>query len=95
VSTLIHTLKARDLATEQHASRLEKLLVRMAALIGLPESTTADLSLLAKFHDIGRVRIRVAEIVGIFGRDAASRPPLLILSKVSYLRILDSLCKDL
>jgi len=29
----------------------------MAALIGLPESTTADLSLLAKFHDIGKVGI--------------------------------------
>jgi diguanylate cyclase (GGDEF)-like protein/PAS domain S-box-containing protein len=57
VSTLINTLKARDLATEQHASRLEKLLVRMAALIGLPESTTADLSLFAKFHDIGKVGI--------------------------------------
>ena len=57
VSTLINTLKARDLATEQHSSRLEKLLVRMAALIGLPESTTADLSLLAKFHDIGKVGI--------------------------------------
>ena len=57
VSTLINTLRARDLATEQHASRLEKLLVRMATLIGLPESTTADLSLLAKFHDIGKVGI--------------------------------------
>jgi diguanylate cyclase (GGDEF)-like protein len=57
VSTLINTLKARDLATEQHAGRLEKLLVRMAALIGLSESTTADLSLLAKFHDIGKVGI--------------------------------------
>jgi diguanylate cyclase (GGDEF)-like protein/PAS domain S-box-containing protein len=57
VSTLINTLKARDLATEQHTSRLEKLLVRMAALIGLPESTKADLSLLAKFHDIGKVGI--------------------------------------
>ncbi len=57
VNTLINTLKARDLATERHASRLEKLLVRMAALIGLPESTTADLSLLAKFHDIGKVGI--------------------------------------
>ena len=57
VSTLINTLKARDLATERHASRLEKLLVRMAALIGLSESATADLSLLAKFHDIGKVGI--------------------------------------
>jgi len=57
VSTLINTLRARDLATERHSTRLEKLLVRMAALIGLPEATTADLSLLAKFHDIGKVAI--------------------------------------
>ncbi len=57
VSTLINTLKVRDLTTEQHDDHLEKLLVRMAALVGLPESTTADLSLLAKFHDIGKVGI--------------------------------------
>jgi diguanylate cyclase (GGDEF)-like protein/PAS domain S-box-containing protein len=68
VSTLINTLKARDLATEQHASRLEKLLVRMATLIGLPESTTADLSLFAKFHDIGKVGISDAVLLkeGLF-----------------------------
>ncbi len=57
VNTLINTLKARDLTTEQHMMRLEKLLVGLAALIGLPESTTSDLSLLAKFHDIGKVGI--------------------------------------
>jgi diguanylate cyclase (GGDEF)-like protein/PAS domain S-box-containing protein len=68
VSTLINTLRARDLATEQHASRLEKLLVRMATLIGLPESTTADLSLFAKFHDIGKVGISDAVLLkeGLF-----------------------------
>jgi diguanylate cyclase (GGDEF)-like protein/PAS domain S-box-containing protein len=63
VSTLINTLRARDLVTEQHASRLEKLLVRMAALIGLPESATTDLSLLAKFHDIGKVGISDAVLL--------------------------------
>jgi diguanylate cyclase (GGDEF)-like protein/PAS domain S-box-containing protein len=63
VSTLINTLRARDLATEKHASRLEKLLIRMAAPIGLPESTTADLSLLAKFHDIGKVGISDAVLL--------------------------------
>jgi diguanylate cyclase (GGDEF)-like protein/PAS domain S-box-containing protein len=57
VKTLINTLKARDLITEKHVIRLEKLLASMAALIGLPESTTSDLSLLAKFHDIGKVGI--------------------------------------
>jgi diguanylate cyclase (GGDEF)-like protein/PAS domain S-box-containing protein len=57
VKTLINTLKARDRTTEAHIIRLEKLLVRMAAFIGLPESTKPDLSLLAKFHDIGKVGI--------------------------------------
>jgi diguanylate cyclase (GGDEF)-like protein/PAS domain S-box-containing protein len=57
VNTLINTLKARDLATEQHVMRLEKLLVSMAALIALPESAMSDLSLLGKFHDIGKVGI--------------------------------------
>ena len=57
VKTLINTLKERDLATEEHILRLEKLLVSVAVLIGLPESTRSDLSLLAKFHDIGKVGI--------------------------------------
>ena len=57
VKTLVNTLKERDLTTERHVARLEKLLVGVAAFIGLPESTRSDLSLLAKFHDIGKVGI--------------------------------------
>ena len=57
VNTLINTLRSRDLTTEKHAIRLERLLADMAAFIGLPESTTSDLSLLAKFHDIGNVGV--------------------------------------
>ena len=57
VHTLINTLKERDLTTEYHVIRLEKLLVGVAAFIGLPESTRSDLSLFAKFHDIGKVGI--------------------------------------
>jgi diguanylate cyclase (GGDEF)-like protein/PAS domain S-box-containing protein len=57
VKTLINTLKERDLTAEKHILRLEKLLVSVAALIGLSESTRSDLSLLAKFHDIGKVGI--------------------------------------
>jgi diguanylate cyclase (GGDEF)-like protein/PAS domain S-box-containing protein len=57
VKTLINTLKARDRTTETHIIRLEKLLASMAAFIGLPESTKPELSLLAKFHDIGKVGI--------------------------------------
>jgi HD-GYP domain-containing protein (c-di-GMP phosphodiesterase class II) len=36
---------------------LEKLLVGLATFIRLPESTMSDLSLFAKFHDIGKVGI--------------------------------------
>jgi diguanylate cyclase (GGDEF)-like protein/PAS domain S-box-containing protein len=57
VKTLTNTLKERDLTIERHVIRLEKLLVSVAAFIGLPESTRSDLSLLAKFHDIGKVGI--------------------------------------
>jgi diguanylate cyclase (GGDEF)-like protein/PAS domain S-box-containing protein len=57
VKTLINTLKARDFTTEKRLIRLEKLLVSLAVFIGLPESTTSDLSLLARFHDIGKVGI--------------------------------------
>jgi len=57
VKTLVNTLKERDLTTERHVVRLEKLLVGLAAFIGLPDSTMSDLSLFAKFHDIGKVGI--------------------------------------
>ncbi len=57
VKTLINTLKERDLNAEKHILRMEKLLVSVAVLVGLPESTRSDLSLLAKFHDIGKVGI--------------------------------------
>ena len=57
VNTLISTLKARDLATERHAMRLEAFLLRMAPLLGLPDTTQTDLSLIARFHDIGKVGV--------------------------------------
>jgi diguanylate cyclase (GGDEF)-like protein len=57
VNTLIHTLKERDLSIERHIIRVEKLLAGVGGFIGLPESTRSDLSLLAKFHDIGKVGI--------------------------------------
>jgi len=57
VKTLINTLQARDFTTEKHVIRLEKLITGMATLIGLPESMISDLSLLAKFHDIGKVGV--------------------------------------
>ncbi len=57
VKTLINTLKERDVTAEKHIPRLEKLLVSVGVLMGLPESVRSDLSLFAKFHDIGKVGI--------------------------------------
>jgi diguanylate cyclase (GGDEF)-like protein/PAS domain S-box-containing protein len=57
VKTLLNTLKARDHTAESHIIRLERLLAGIAASMGLPESTRSDLSLFAKFHDIGKVGI--------------------------------------
>jgi diguanylate cyclase (GGDEF)-like protein/PAS domain S-box-containing protein len=55
--TLVKTLKEKDVLTEEHVDRLEKLLTDLAVLAGLPESTITDLRLLAKFHDIGNVGV--------------------------------------
>ncbi|MGQ9825709.1 MAG: PAS domain S-box protein, partial [Desulfotomaculales bacterium] len=57
VRALARALEARDYITEGHAERLEKLVVRLAAAAGLPAHKTADLRLLAQFHDIGKVGV--------------------------------------
>ena len=57
VDTVINVLKARNLATEQHTIRLERLLTGTAAFMGLPEATKSHLSLLARFYDIGKVGV--------------------------------------
>jgi len=57
VQTLMKALEARDYLTEGHADRLQELVEGLASAIGLPERGLADLRLLAKFHDIGKVGI--------------------------------------
>ncbi|MFA4884697.1 MAG: PAS domain S-box protein, partial [Desulfotomaculaceae bacterium] len=57
VQTLMKALEARDYITEGHAERLQELVEALASAIGLPERSLADLRLLAKFHDIGKVGI--------------------------------------
>ncbi|WP_051273114.1 PAS domain S-box protein [Desulfotruncus alcoholivorax] len=57
VQTLMKALEARDFITEGHADRLQDLVVRIAAAIGLSDQSIADLRLLAQFHDIGKVGI--------------------------------------
>ncbi|NPV72177.1 MAG: diguanylate cyclase [Firmicutes bacterium] len=57
VQTLMKAMEARDFITEGHLDRLESLVARVAAAIGLPERNITDLRLLARFHDIGKVGI--------------------------------------
>ncbi|MHB8917083.1 MAG: HD-GYP domain-containing protein, partial [Desulfocucumaceae bacterium] len=57
VQTLMKALEARDFITEGHADRLQGLVEGLARAIGMPDSSVADLRLLAKFHDIGKVGI--------------------------------------
>lgn len=57
VQTLMKAMEARDFITEGHLDRLESLVARVAAAIGLPERGISDLRLLARFHDIGKVGI--------------------------------------
>ncbi|MBP2634921.1 MAG: diguanylate cyclase with sensor [Firmicutes bacterium] len=57
VQTAMKLLEARDFITEGHGDRLQLLVARLGAAIGLPENRITDLKLLAQFHDIGKVGI--------------------------------------
>lgn len=57
VQTLIQTLHARDIITENHSNRLLDLITRFSEYIGFPQSNIPDLQLFARFHDIGKVGI--------------------------------------
>ncbi|NPV93421.1 MAG: diguanylate cyclase [Firmicutes bacterium] len=57
VNTLMKALEARDFITEGHADRMQKMMVKMAEVLGLSASCLSDLRLLAQFHDIGKVGI--------------------------------------
>ena len=55
--SLISTLKTRDLISERHVIRLEKILASAATFIALPQSNVYHLFFLARFHDIGKVGV--------------------------------------
>ncbi len=57
VQTLMKALEARDYITEGHADRLKDLVAKLARSARLPDSQIADMSLLAQFHDIGKVGV--------------------------------------
>ncbi|KUG03949.1 hypothetical protein ASZ90_018729 [hydrocarbon metagenome] len=57
VQILMTTLEARDIITEEHSQRLQDLFIEFALHIEIPQSSLAELRLLANFHDIGKVGI--------------------------------------
>ncbi|MDD2422191.1 MAG: diguanylate cyclase, partial [Heliobacteriaceae bacterium] len=57
VNGLMKALEARDYLTEGHTERLLVMATDLAARLGLAASVVANLQLLAKFHDIGKVGI--------------------------------------
>jgi len=57
INTLKMMLAERDYITEGHAERLEKKALIMAEALDMPKTEKADLLLLAKFHDLGKVGV--------------------------------------
>lgn len=57
VQTLKNALGERDFVTSGHADRMQYVAECFAQGLNLPERTVSDLSLLAQFHDIGKVGI--------------------------------------
>lgn len=57
VHTLVKALEARDIITESHSNRLEKLIADFADYIGCSKNDCSGLQLFARFHDIGKVGI--------------------------------------
>ncbi|NPV92666.1 MAG: PAS domain S-box protein [Firmicutes bacterium] len=57
VNTLMKTLEARDIITNDHSLRIQDLLINLARSYNFPKRKLNDLKLLAKFHDIGKVGI--------------------------------------
>lgn len=55
VCTLANTLAARDRVTGKHAERMKELVESLARAMALSDHQISDLSLLARFHDIGKV----------------------------------------
>lgn len=57
VQVIRRQLEERGLITREHTNRLQQLVTSLAAAIGLPAHTLTALSLLAQFHDLGKVGI--------------------------------------
>jgi diguanylate cyclase (GGDEF)-like protein/PAS domain S-box-containing protein len=57
LQALTASMEVRDFKTEGHCDRLQELCLSMARTLGLSQDFENDLSLLARFHDLGKVGI--------------------------------------
>lgn len=57
VQNLKSALGDRDFITSGHADRMQKMVENIARRLGMSERSIEDLSLLAQFHDIGKIGI--------------------------------------
>ena len=57
VNALTAALAERDYTTKLHAERLQDLCPKLGRRLGLSEREQADLALLARVHDVGKVGI--------------------------------------
>jgi len=57
VDVVMSALEARDFVTEGHTDRLQKIATSIARRLEWPESRINDLTLFARFHDIGKVGV--------------------------------------
>jgi len=57
IKTLVKMLEARDIITQDHSHRTEKLAVKLAQKMNMSQRQIDDIKLLAMFHDIGKVGV--------------------------------------
>jgi len=57
LQALTGSMQARDFNTQGHCDRLQELAALLARSLDLPHDSVNDLSLLARFHDLGKVGI--------------------------------------
>ncbi|MFO7875158.1 MAG: PAS domain S-box protein, partial [Desulfovermiculus sp.] len=57
LQAITQTMKSRDFDTEGHCDRLQKLAISFAHSLDLAQDLVNDISLLARFHDLGKVGI--------------------------------------
>lgn len=57
IKTLVKMLEARDIITQGHSHRTEKLAVKLAQMMNMNQRQIDDIKLLAMFHDIGKVGV--------------------------------------